>query len=155
MRERKSEAPHDVDELRIGALLRLSYEAAYGELAARMRAHGFEPMRGTIARPLETNPHGLRLTDLAEREGITKQSMAEIVDGMERAGYVERAPDPSDARARLVRFTQKGRRASKLASRLVRELEAEWAKELGARRFEDLKKTLRMVVAKRLPDVGR
>ena len=38
-----------------------------------------------------------------ERAQITKQSMAELVLHLERLGYVERVPDPSDRRAKLVR----------------------------------------------------
>ena len=42
---------------------------------------------------------------LAERAAITKQSMAELVAHLERHGYVERVPDPTDRRAKLVRST--------------------------------------------------
>ena len=52
---------------------------------------------------------GTRVSVLAERAQITKQSMAELVAHLERHGYVERVPDPADGRAKLVRATDRGR----------------------------------------------
>jgi DNA-binding MarR family transcriptional regulator len=51
---------------------------------------------------------GTRLTELARRASMTKQSMSELVDQVERTGLVERRPDPSDGRAKLVCFTAEG-----------------------------------------------
>ena len=51
---------------------------------------------------------GSRLTDLAMRAGMTKQAMGALVDQCEAWGMVGREPDPSDGRARQVRFTDAG-----------------------------------------------
>ena len=51
---------------------------------------------------------GTRLTELSQRAGMTKQAMGQIVDDLERLGYVEREPDPADGRAKIVRFTAAG-----------------------------------------------
>ena len=51
---------------------------------------------------------GDRLTDLAESAGMTKQAMASLVDQCEAWGLVTKTPDPRDARARIVRFTETG-----------------------------------------------
>ncbi len=51
---------------------------------------------------------GSRLTDLAQRAGMTKQAMGTLVDQCEAWGMVCRMPDPLDARARQVRFTDTG-----------------------------------------------
>ena len=51
---------------------------------------------------------GTRLVDLARRAAMTKQSMSELVDQVERTGLIEKRPDPSDGRAKLVCFTRKG-----------------------------------------------
>lgn len=53
-------------------------------------------------------PEGTRLTDLAERAQVTKQTAGFLVDQLERAGYVERVPDPADGRARLIRLSARG-----------------------------------------------
>src|SRR5919199_2989010 len=52
--------------------------------------------------------HGSRLTELAERSGITKQAVGEAVAELEQLGYVERVPDPSDGRAKIIRLTPRG-----------------------------------------------
>ena len=54
------------------------------------------------------DPAGMRLTDLAEQARVTKQTAGALVDQLERAGYVMRRPDPSDARARLVTLRNGG-----------------------------------------------
>ncbi|MBB4289119.1 DNA-binding MarR family transcriptional regulator [Rhizobium leguminosarum] len=51
---------------------------------------------------------GTRLTELARRASLTKQSMSELVDQVERTGLIEKRPDPADGRAKLVCFTDKG-----------------------------------------------
>jgi DNA-binding MarR family transcriptional regulator len=53
-------------------------------------------------------PAGTRVTELAEQAGITKQTAGYLVDQLERAGYVRRVPDPTDARARLVQLADRG-----------------------------------------------
>jgi DNA-binding MarR family transcriptional regulator len=49
-------------------------------------------------------PDGTRLTELAEAAQVTKQTAGFLVDQLERAGYVERVPDPRDAGAKLIRL---------------------------------------------------
>jgi DNA-binding MarR family transcriptional regulator len=85
---------------------------------------------------------GIRLTDLAEQAQLTKQSVGQLVDQLERIGYVERVPDPTDARARLVRLAPRGRAAQERARVKGREIEAEWERHLGRSRMDDLRRTL-------------
>jgi len=73
---------------------------------------------------------------------ITKQSAGFVVDQLERAGYVERVPDPSDARARLVRIAERGHQMLPLAASVVSEVEAEWTEHLGKRRMGQLREVL-------------
>lgn len=51
---------------------------------------------------------GTRLTELARRASLTKQSMSELVDQVERTGLIEKRQDPADGRAKLVCFTDSG-----------------------------------------------
>ncbi|MEU8237419.1 MarR family transcriptional regulator [Actinoplanes missouriensis] len=87
-------------------------------------------------------PDGTRLGDLAEQAQVTKQTAGFLVDQLERAGYVERVPDPSDARARLVRVAGRGRAVLPVAAAVVAEVEQEWADHLGKRRMTALRDTL-------------
>src|SRR2546423_12431375 len=65
--------------------------------------------------------HGSRIPYLAAHANIPAQAMGELVDPLARHGYVERVPDPSDGRAKLVRLTAQGQAIYALAGRLVRE----------------------------------
>jgi DNA-binding MarR family transcriptional regulator len=76
---------------------------------------------------------GSRITDLAARVKITKQSMSTLVYQLEEWGYLERRPDPTDKRAVLFAFTEKGREVRKLGRALNYEFEQKWAGKLGPR----------------------
>jgi DNA-binding MarR family transcriptional regulator len=85
---------------------------------------------------------GTRVSVLAERAQITKQSMAELVAHLERHGYVERIPDPADRRAKLVRATVRGDELYAIAREFVAELEQEWTKRLGKKKMRQLRELL-------------
>ena len=80
-------------------------------------------------------PDGSRLTDLAEQAQITKQSAGVMVDQLERLGYVHRAPDPADGRARLIVIEQRGWQAIEVAKATLDEILSEWKTYLGTRNF--------------------
>lgn len=85
---------------------------------------------------------GSRLTSLADSAQLTKQAAGFLVDQLERAGYVERAPDPADGRARLIRITRRGYDVIAVATAEQAIIEAEWTRHLGPRATEDLRRTL-------------
>jgi DNA-binding MarR family transcriptional regulator len=88
------------------------------------------------------DPGGSRLTTLARAAQVTKQTAGYLVDELERGGYVERTPDPADARARLVRITDGGQQVIAVAAPVQAAVEAEWTAHLGARHTEQLRRTL-------------
>jgi DNA-binding MarR family transcriptional regulator len=85
---------------------------------------------------------GSRLTDLAAAAQVTKQTAGAMVDQLERAGYVERVPDPADARAKLVRFAPRGREVIAVARVVEDEIRGEWEQHLGVRRLRELTASL-------------
>ena len=89
---------------------------------------------------------GSRLTDLAHRAGMTKQAMGQIVDELERLGYVERTPDPADGRAKLVRFTESGLAFVCDAAEVLDEIWREYAALLGEPELDQLQSTLRKLL---------
>lgn len=89
---------------------------------------------------------GTRLTDLAARANMTRPSMAELVDDLERSGYLERRPDPEDGRAKLICLTRRGKRAMTQALRVTREIERSYARAVGAQRYESMARTLQMLL---------
>ena len=74
---------------------------------------------------------GTRLTDLAERAGMSKQAMGDLVDQCEAWGLVTREPDPRDARARLVQFTPTGLLWLQAFKDAVSQAEREFRDEVG------------------------
>jgi DNA-binding MarR family transcriptional regulator len=93
------------------------------------------------------DPDGTRLTDLAERARMTKQSVGEVTSDLEQRGYVERIPDPSDGRAKIIRLTERGRAAQSLGIGLIDEIEQEWAERFGADRVAVLREALEAITA--------
>jgi DNA-binding MarR family transcriptional regulator len=99
-----------------------------------------------VIQALAKNPAGLRATELATYARITKQSMGYLVDHLGRSGYVERAPDPTDQRAKVVRLTSRGWAASRYIRATVRDVEVNWATRIGAGRMEHLRTILEDLV---------
>jgi DNA-binding MarR family transcriptional regulator len=127
---------------RLGALLRLCHQAFVNRLAEGSQEGGYTTLLGAVTQPLWDHPEGQRLTELAAYGGMSKQSMGELVDKMEAAGYVERVADPTDRRAARIRFTPTGMRVASATRALVLEVEAEWARTIGRSRLESLRGTL-------------
>ena len=73
---------------------------------------------------------------------MTKQTTGHLVDQLERAGYVRRVPDPTDARARLVQIAPRGEQVVALARRVEAEVEAEWTAHLGEEATAQLRSAL-------------
>ena len=124
----------------VGVLMFVVYRAMEERVLAALRLAGFDDVTLAQGRVFARIGHGgTRLTDLAEMAQVTKQTAGFLVDRLADAGYVERVPDPSDARARLVRIADRGRVARECAARAVAEVEAEWHAHLGARDMDRLR----------------
>ena len=131
------------EPLNVGLLLFLPYRAMEERVFRAMAEAGFDDITPAQARVFQRiSDGGSRLTDLAEQAGITKQSAGFLIDQLERTGYVERAPDPSDGRARLVRIADRGARGVEASRRIVAEVEREWTGHLGAERMDQLRDIL-------------
>lgn len=140
--------PHDGDEIMIGALLAVASLELRQRVGAALAAEGFDDYRPAHQPVLQwLGPDGDRVSDLAARTGVTRQSMAELVDHLEAGGYVERVPDPSDRRAVLVRRTERGWAVNRTARRVVEETQAEWARALGQEEFDHMLSQLRRLAA--------
>lgn len=90
---------------------------------------------------------GTRLTVLAARLGVTKQAAGQLVDELVEMALLERVADPADARAKLVRFTKRGRAALLEGLGVLRELEKELFATVGAEKVDALGETLAAVIA--------
>jgi DNA-binding MarR family transcriptional regulator len=132
----------------LAILLREPYLAMNDLLLERLGREGHPDLRPAHGAVFEfLDDAGSRVSVLARRAQITKQSMAELVAHLERHGYVERIPDPGDGRAKLVRSTARGREVYAVARALAAEIEARMARELGERRLAELRAMLQQVRA--------
>lgn len=77
-------------------------------------------------------PEGCRLTQLAQRAGVTKQAMGKLVDQCVAWDLVERLDDPRDARAIQVVFTAAGLQWLDAYWQAVNQAESEFAAAVGA-----------------------
>ena len=135
-----SEDPH------LGVLLARARRALVTTTLARFMEEGFGDLREAHDPVFAfLPPAGARLTDLARRARMTKQSMGELLRELEALGYVERAIDPSDRRARLVTFTARGQRANEIGIETIRETERKWAERVGADHVRAMRETLEQV----------
>jgi DNA-binding MarR family transcriptional regulator len=136
-------ADPEADDLNVGLLLFIPYRALEARVFKVLAQHGFDDFTPAQARVMQRiGPDGTRLTELAEAAQVTKQTAGFLVNQLERAGYVRRTPDPADARARLIRIAERGAAAQPIAAAVIAEIEAEWRRHLGDRRWAQLRDAL-------------
>lgn len=85
---------------------------------------------------------GVRITELARRLDVSKQAVSQTIAELELMDVVETIPDPSDGRARLARFTDKGKLAILQGLSVLREIEGEMERSIGKAHFEALHQAL-------------
>jgi DNA-binding MarR family transcriptional regulator len=116
----------------LGILLILACQEFVGELRRELTEQGFTDQGrsdGYVLRVLSAEP--MTVSELAERLAISKQGAGQIVDDMERRGYVERRPDPRDGRARLLYLSEHGQDALAGARRFHQRYERRLVREHG------------------------
>lgn len=84
------------------------------------------------------NFSGTRLTDLAKRAAMSKQAMGQLVDEVERLGFVERVQDPHDGRAKIVKFTREGLVLMKAGTKVGTSIQQEYSALIGEKKMRRL-----------------
>ncbi|QOV33395.1 MarR family transcriptional regulator [Streptomyces ferrugineus] len=131
------------DEVNLGVLCFIAHRAMEARVLQALAAAGYDDLTSAQGRVFaRIGPQGTRVTDLAEQAQITKQTAGFLVDQLERAGYVRRVPDPTDARARLVQIAARGKAAVEVARVAEAETEAEWTRHLGKQSTNQLRRAL-------------
>jgi DNA-binding MarR family transcriptional regulator len=128
---------------RLTYLFRVLLQQVGAEIDQRLAEAGFDDIRSGYAKVFPFIPRaGIQVSALAVKAGVRKQTMAQAVDGLERAGYVERRPDPNDGRARLVFLTERGLAAKPVAIAAGAAAERRWAKAASPEAIEVVRSTL-------------
>ena len=115
----------------LATLVFVSYRAMDERVQRAMREAGYDVTVAQARLGQRIADEGSRLTELADRAQVTKQTASLLVAALEREGLVERVPDPSDGRAQLIRLCARGREAATHAMHVVRGVEREWTEHLG------------------------
>ena len=134
-------------------LLGLAFQLVLGEFVRRTDAAGYadlRPIHGMTFQVLQGQ--GATASELAERLGVTKQAAGQIVDDLEKRGYVRRTPHPDGGRRKLVVLTERATEHLSVAGRLLHDLESELAgaADLAGLRTE-LARLIRELAGDRLP----
>ena len=136
----------------IGALLRIPFESVRDRMLAGLHERGFTDL---IAAHLDVfqypGPENQRPTELATQTRMSKQALNYLLGQLEQLGYLTRETDPSDQRSKRIRATPRGRAAGKAIREIVHEVEAEWAEQLGPRKFAQLRDLLAQLYATTAP----
>ena len=143
----------DPSRVTLPALMDLAVDAMYVDFRKLLEDTPYtdvRPTHGCVFRFVHDD--GMRLTELASKAGLTKQSVGEIVDDLTGLGYLERFPDPTDKRAKLIRLTAKGLDAQRIGFASFFKLEDDWAEAFGADRIGALRSLLEEIALAKAPD---
>ena len=131
------------EQLPTSLLMFIASRAASNQIFEALHASGHEDVTIAQARLLMgVDPDGTRLSVLADRAQVAKQTATALVDRLESAGYVERVRDPADGRAKIVKFSRRGTGIGKIAFDALDEIEAELSRRLGAKGVAQVKDLL-------------
>lgn len=128
----------------IGALLRVPLDVVRRRILQRLHERGFDDIEAAHLNVLQyPGPQGKRPSEITAQARVSKQALNYLLNEIERFGYIERRADPDDARSKRIALTARGEAARLTIREAVAEVEREWQRRLGAKRFATLKDLLR------------
>ena len=135
--------PEQLDDLRqrhLGRLLLKAYRAFSARALEKLAARGYTGL-ALAHTMLLTNIdiHGTRPSALAERIGVSRQAVGNLVHELQTMGYVARKADPSDQRAIVVALTETGWKLLQDVVEVKTEIEAEYGAILGEEQMRALR----------------
>ena len=127
----------------IGLLVRLIYQHYSQAMDAALREAGFEDLAPSAGNVFPfVGPEGITVSELAELAHVRKQTMAQAVEQLELACYVERKPNPNDRRSQLVFLTERGKSVPPVTHAAAARVEERWAALTSPKELEGLRKSL-------------
>jgi|SRR5579859_4611506 DNA-binding MarR family transcriptional regulator len=141
--ERQQRQWRNLERQNTSQLLRMPYQAYIERLFEQLAQAGYANVHPAHAIIFQLVPvDGVRVTALAERAQLTKQYLGRLIAELEALGYLERAADPTDARAKLVRLSERGQEITRVAEGIIASIEATWARRIGAEGYAELRSRL-------------
>jgi DNA-binding MarR family transcriptional regulator len=128
------------------SLLLYAYQASASALTRTLKARGHSgvrPKHGAVFANIERQ--GTRPSMLAERAGIGKAAMGELIDELESLGYVRRKPDPDDRRAKLVVPTDTALEVTNIVHEFNKRMETSYRELIGEEAYRTLRAALRAI----------
>ncbi|MCW1250225.1 MarR family transcriptional regulator [Acaricomes phytoseiuli] len=132
--------PGEQDLIALASALRVKWEGALLDCLSEGGFPDILPRHGAILAYLI--PEGRRATEFSTLSGLSKQKIGMIADELEALGYLTRAPDPSDRRAKLLVPTKRGLSQMRFARSVVESMESGAIGAIGESRFVELKQSL-------------
>ena len=127
--------------------------ALHLDMVGAARAAGLEGLYNAHNTLFAVLPRaGARAADLAQKAGVTRQSMGEVIRDLESLGIVETSPDPDDGRARRVSYTEHGLDVVRGARLHFIDLEEQFAAELGSEQYAAVRSALLRITGLVAPD---
>ena len=131
----------------LGRLLVRASREVNQAAVARLHEEGFVDVRASHAAVLAyLDAEGTRMSDIAQRSGLSRQAVAIAIRELHAAGYVDVEPDPDDKRASTVRLAPRGVELCRAAARAIREETQRWGAMIGDSGLADLLARLRALV---------
>jgi DNA-binding MarR family transcriptional regulator len=142
------------DRPSLGLLLRLVHQQWTQAVDAALDDAGFGDIRPPHANVFTfVPPEGIKVSELTQLARVRKQTMAQAVEELEQLGYVERRPDPSDRRARLVFLTSRGESVRPVAIAAGRRVDARWAELTSPQEIASLRRSLQAILTQLRDDI--
>jgi DNA-binding MarR family transcriptional regulator len=127
----------------IGALLRIPFETLRDRMLAGLHDHGYTDL---VSAHLDVfqypGPENTRPSELAAQTRMSKQALNYLLGQLEELGYLTRHTDPEDQRSKRIHLTPRGLGAITAIRATVGEVEIEWERELGPRKYAQLRDLL-------------
>jgi len=130
----------------LARLLDRTFAAVEAEVRRGMEERGYAIERVYLPVVRNVALEGSRITDIAERAGLAKQTVGPLVKDLEERGILRVDRDPADGRAKLVRFTKLGLAGLDAGLDAVKSVEHRCARALGKGGLERLKRDLTTVL---------
>jgi DNA-binding MarR family transcriptional regulator len=140
--------PEDSGNFEIAPLLMLAARAQLAQMMKRLAVLGFDGLTPAFATVMPLlDAKGSRSTVLAQKAGVTKQAMSQLVKLLEQRDYVEQVADPTDTRAKVIRLTKRGIALRRACEGVRKDLQAQAVETLGKKDLSKLHQDLNKLIA--------